>query len=52
MREDMTRPCNIVVLDYFAPWHHLLLDGVVTTAYKNTRRRETGDIPGFAAKLV
>jgi hypothetical protein len=48
----MTRPCDIVVLDYYARGHHLLLDGVVTTAYRNTRQRETEEIPGFAAKLV
>ena len=28
------------------------MDGVVTTAYKNTRQRETGKIPGYVAKLV
>jgi hypothetical protein len=28
------------------------VDGVVTTVYRNTRPRETGDIPGYAAKLV
>jgi len=50
--EDMTRPCDIVVLDYYNPAHHLLLDGVVTTTYRNTRQRETGEIAGFAAKLV
>jgi hypothetical protein len=41
-----------LVLDYYAPGHHLLLDSVVTTAYKNAMLRETGEIPGFAAKLV
>jgi hypothetical protein len=40
------------VLDYHAPGRHLLLDGVVTTAYKNTRQREAREIPGYAAKLV
>jgi hypothetical protein len=40
------------MLDYYAPGHHLLLDGVVTIPYRNTRHRETGEIPGFAAKLV
>ena len=51
-RKDKTRPSDIVVSDYHAPGHHLLLDGVATTAYKNTRQRETGEIPGYAAKLV
>ena len=41
-----------MVLDYHAPGRHLLLDGVVTIVYKNTRHRETGEIPGYAAKLV
>ena len=49
---DRTRPGDIVVLDYYAPGRHLLVDGVVTTVYRNTRQRETGDIPGYAAKLV
>ncbi len=47
-----TRPGDIVVLDYHAPRRHLLLDGVVTSVYRNTRQRETRDIPGFATKLV
>ena len=49
--EDKTCPGDIVVLDYHAPGHHLLMDDVVTTAYKNTRQRETWGIPGYAAKL-
>jgi hypothetical protein len=28
------------------------LDGVVTTLYKNTRQRETREIPGYATKLA
>ena len=51
-RADMTRPGDIVVLDFHAPGRHLLLDGVVTTVYKNKKQRETGEIPGYAAKLV
>ncbi len=51
-REDMTRPCDIVVLYYYVLGHHLLLDGVVTNAYRKTRQRETGEIPRFATKLV
>ncbi len=41
-----------MVLDYHAPGRHLLLDGVVTTVYRNTKQRETSEIPGYAAKLV
>ncbi len=51
-RMDKTHPCDIVVLDYHAPGRHRLLDGVVTIVYKNTRQGETGEIPGYAAKLV
>ncbi len=51
-REDKTRLGDSMVLDYHAPGHHLLLDGVVTIAYMNTRQRETGEIPGYAAKLA
>jgi len=51
-RGDKTRPSDIMVLDYHARVHHLLLDGVVTTACRNTRQRETGEIPGYASKLV
>ena len=39
-------------MDYHAPVQHLLLDGVVTTAYKNTRQWETRAILGYAAKMV
>ena len=42
----------VPVLDYHAPGRHLLLDGVVTTAYRNTRQGETREIAGYAAKLV
>ena len=49
---DNSRPGDIVVLDYHAPGRHLLLDGVVTIAYRNTRQRETREIPGYVAKLV
>jgi len=47
-----SRPGDSVVLDYHDPGQHLLLDGVVTTAYMNTRQRETREIPGYAAKMV
>ena len=51
-RGDNSRPSDIMLLDYHALERHLLLDGVVTTAYMNTRQRETREIPGYAAKLV
>jgi hypothetical protein len=31
-KEDKTRPCDIVVLEFYAPGHHLVLDGVVIIA--------------------
>ena len=49
---DRSRPGDIVVLDYHSPGRHLLLDGVVTSVYRNTRQKETSEIPGYAAKLV
>ena len=49
---DKTRPGDIVVLDFYAPGRHLLLDRVVTTVYMNSRLRETIEVPGYAAKLV
>jgi len=49
---DYSRSGDIVVLDYHAPGRQLLLDGVVTTAYMNTRQREAREILGYAAKLM
>jgi len=51
-RMDKTRPGDIAVLDFYAHERHLLLNGVVTTVYKNARLRETTEVPGYAAKLV
>ena len=51
-RVDTTRPGDIVVLDLYAHGRHLLMDGVVTTVYTNTRLRETTEVPGYAANLV
>jgi len=41
-----------VALDFYAPGRHLLLDGVLTTVYKNARLRDTIEVPGYTAKLV
>ena len=49
---DKTRHGDIAVLDYTAPKKDQLMDGVVTTVYRNTRQRETRVIPGYVAKLV
>ena len=43
-REDKTRPRDIMVIDYHAPGHHLVLDDVATTAYRNPRQTKTGEI--------
>jgi hypothetical protein len=50
--ENWSRLLDIVVLDCVAPDKHLLLDGVVTTAYMNTCLRETRPIPRYGAKMV
>ncbi len=47
---DRTRPEDIAVMDYHAPSKHLLLNGLVTIVYMNTKQ-ETKDIPGYADKL-
>jgi hypothetical protein len=49
---DRTSSGDIVVLDFHAPGRHLLLDGVVTIVYRNTRQKEAGEILGYAAKQV
>ena len=51
-RMDKTRPGDIVALEFYAHGRHLLMDGVVTTVYRNTRLRETTGDPGYAGKLV
>ena len=40
------------MLGYHAPGNRLSPDGVDTTAYKNTRQRETRTILGYATKMA
>jgi hypothetical protein len=35
-REDNSRPGDVMVLDYHIPGKHLLVDGGITTFYRNT----------------
>jgi len=51
-RVDKTQPGDIVVLDFYEHGRHLLLNGVVITIYKNTRLRETPEVPGSAVNWV
>ena len=49
---DATRPGDEVVLDYSAPGRHLVLDGVVTTVYRNSIMSRVATVSVFAAKQV
>ena len=49
---DATRLGDLVVLDFNAPGRHLVLDGVVTTVYRNYILSMVATVPGFAAKQV
>ena len=40
------------MLDFSAPGRHLVLDGVVTTVYRNSILSMVAAVPGFAAKQV
>ena len=45
-------PGDLVVLDFTEGGRHLIIDGVVTTVYRNTIINKVSAIPGFAAKQV
>jgi hypothetical protein len=48
---DATRHGDVVVLDdFFAEGHHLVINVVVTTVYRNTILKHAASIPGYAAK--
>ena len=51
-QDDRTRPGDLVVLDFADGGRHLIIDGVVTTVYKNTILPRVASIPGFAGKQV
>ena len=50
--DDRTRPGDLVVLDFAEGGRHLIIDGVVTTVYRNSILPKVVAIPGFAAKQV
>jgi hypothetical protein len=51
--EDRARPCDLVVLDFAEGGRHLIIDGVVTTVYRNSvLPNKVAAIPGFAVKHV
>ena len=39
-----------MVLDLFKDGQHMVIDGVVTTAYRNTMLHQVSTIPGYVAK--
>ena len=47
---DASRSRDVVVLDLFAQYSHLVVDAVVTTVYRNTILQGAAYIPGYAAK--
>jgi hypothetical protein len=49
-QDNKTRPGDLVVLDFAEGGRHLIIDGVVTTVYKNTVLQKVATIPSFAAK--
>jgi hypothetical protein len=50
--DDCTRPGDFVVLDFAEGGRHLVIDGVVTTVYRNFVLSKVAAIPRFAAKQV
>ena len=53
LRQDYrSRPGYLVVLDFVDGGRHLIINGVVTTVYRNTILTKVAAIPGFAAKQV
>jgi len=53
MRPDnRTRPRDLVVSDFAEGGRHLIIDGVVTTVYRNSILTKIASIPGYAAKQV
>ncbi len=50
--EDRTRPGDLVVMDFVEGGRHLIIDGVVTTVYRNSVLPKVAAILGFAPKHV
>ena len=36
LRPDRTRPGDVVVLNFYGPGRHLVIDAVISTVYRNT----------------
>jgi hypothetical protein len=47
-----SRPGDVVVLEFFAEGHHLVVDAVATTVYRNGILKNASSIPGYAAKQI
>ena len=47
---DISRPGDVVALDFFADGRHLVIDVVITTTYKNIVLERVATVPGYAAK--
>jgi hypothetical protein len=47
---DASRHGDVVVLDFFRDGHHLVIDALVTTVYRNTMLQQVSTVPGYAAK--
>ena len=47
---DATRPGDLVVLDFAVEGKHLIIDGMVTSVYRNSILSRVATVPGFAAK--
>ena len=43
--DDRTRPCDLVVLDIAGGGRHVIIDGVVTTVYRNSVLPKVAAIP-------
>ena len=46
---DRSRPGDVVVLDFYGPDHHLVIDASVTSIYRNSVLVQCSKVPGYAA---
>ena len=47
IRPDRSRPGDVVVLDFYGPGRHVIIDAVISTVYRNTILSATSSlIPG------
>ena len=46
---DRSRPGDVVVLDFYGPDHHLVIDAAVTSIYRNAVLAQCSKAPGYAA---